>query len=326
MKNKTIGIRKSSKYWANGMIVFCGIILFSFLLPTTLYSQANKPSTNKNSRISLKSGDIVFSSNASGGWNLWSVRPDGADAKQLAKNKTGEHFPAISPDKTEILYVDSKRSLRCMKADGSDNKKVPLPKGIYGHPCWAPDGKKFAFVKYRVNPSDQSEIWTIKRENDGIWQQPERITQFPPMRIFPSFSPDGLKLAYAEFHRDKQRGAVEEIGILHLDTKKQIPVTTDGADSFHPVWSPSGDQIVYVSNKSGNYDLWVYSFKADSHKQLTWNVAYDGEPTWSPDGTEIAFVSTRSNTKELWIISSNGHHLRQVTRMEKVCKNPVWVK
>ena len=218
-----------------------------------------------------------------------------------------------------------KRTIWIMNSDGSNRTKMPVPLGIYAQPAWAPGGDVIAFVKYKVTPSDESELWTIKRRKKE-WTDLERISEFPPMRLYPAFSPDGTRLAYTEFRRDKVLDVVEEIGILYLAEGKFKPITKDNADSLEPVWSPDGKQLAYSSNKAGNYDIWVLSLKDRKHRQVTRNPAYDGDPTWSPRGNEIAFVSTRSGTKELWVVSVEGGRLRQLTRMGTTVKEPFWVK
>jgi len=275
--------------------------------------------------VAMEKGRIYFASNHSGNWELWAIKPDGTDLRQLTRTPEDEHSPAVSPDGKQILFVDSRRMLWVMNGDGSNRVEIPLPKGIYAQPAWAPNGQEIAFVKYTVTPSDQSEIWTMKKQGEK-WRDPERVSAYPPMRLYPSYSPDGLKLAYAEFKRDERSGAIEEIGILDLDKKNFRTITGDRVDSFKPVWSPSGEEIVYTSNRSGNYDIWVISLKDGKQRQLTRDPVYDGEPTWSPDGHEIAFISTRSGSKEIWIMSATGDHPRQLTRTGKGCKDPFWAR
>jgi len=153
-----------------------------------------------------------------------------------------------------------------------------------------------------------------------------RLTSYPPIRLYPSFSSDGSKLAYAECRRDRLLGIIEEIGVLAVEGKTFETITDDEADSFEPDWSPSGDHIAYTSDKSGNYDIWVINGKSKKKRRLTTDPAYDGEPTWSVDGSKIAFVSSRSGNKEIWIISATGNNPRQVTKMGTTCKDVVWVR
>ncbi|GJQ60886.1 MAG: hypothetical protein D8M57_18520 [Candidatus Scalindua sp. AMX11] len=273
----------------------------------------------------LIKGSIVFSSFASGNWEIWSVKPDGTDLKQLTNTPREEHSPAVSPDGKEIVYLDNKRSLQIMNLDGSQVREIPLPNGIYAQPAWSPDGNEIAFVKFTVVPTDESEIWILKREGRD-WGEPERVSIHPPMRLYPSFSPDGSQLVYAELRKDRLLGVIEEIGILDRGGNCFKKITEDLSDSFDPVWSPLGDKIVYTSNKKGNYDIWVMTLNDQKDTQLTTDASYDGEPTWSSDGNEIAFVSTRSGNKEIWVVSVDRGRLQQVTNMGKSCKDPFWVR
>jgi TolB protein len=271
------------------------------------------------------SKNILFSSNYSGNWDLWAVQPDGQGLVQTTRTDEDELFPSVSPDGKKILYADSRRTLWTMDTNGADRAMIPLPPGIYAHPTWRFDGKKIAFVKYTVLPSDKGELWFIERHGGG-WKEPERLSSYPPTRIYPSYSPDGLQLAYAEFRRDRILGVVEEIGIVNLKKGAYRLITGDLTDTYHPVWSPRGDKIAYVSNKAGNYDLWIFNLKDKTHHSLTRNQSFDGDPVWSPNGEEIAFVSARTGNREIWVISLLGDRLRQITDMKKTASNPFWVK
>ena len=269
------------------------------------------------------SNRIVFASNVSGNWDLWTVESRSLRVTRITNTPEAEHSPAVSPNGREILYVNQKRKIWIMQ--GSKRRELPLPTGIYAHPAWDPEGAQIAFVKYRVIPADASEIWIIKRNKDQ-WGYPERVTQFPPMRVFPSFSPDGKKMALTEFRRDKRLGVVEEIGVYHFEKKTFKKITDHGADSYKPVWSPDGERMAYTSDRAGNYDIWITNLRDGKHKQLTRNPAYDGEPSWSPEGERIVFVSTRTGHKELHIMSIAGGKPRQLTKLGKTCKDPFWVK
>ncbi len=274
----------------------------------------------------IRSGSVVFSSNKLGNWDLWSVQPDGKKLEQITRTGESELFPAVSPNGKEIVYVDDQRTLRLISRDETGSRALFLPPGIYSQPTWHPHGSEIMFAKYTVLPSDEGELWRMERLQAGTWSEPERITISPPMRIYPSYSPDGFRIACCEFRRDPLLGVVEEIGIMDLRTGHFSLITHDGADSHHPVWSPAGDAIAYVSDKNGNYDIWIFNLNDKTHRSLTRSSSFDSEPAWSPDGREIAFVSSRTGKKEIWVISLMGDQLRQVTGMEAACMNPCWVK
>src|SRR5690348_11650734 len=57
-----------------------------------------------------------------------------------------------------------------------------------------------------------------------------------------------------------------------------------------PDWSPGGDKIVYVSNQTGDYRIWVMNADGSGQRQLADDPGFaDLEPAWSPDGARILF-------------------------------------
>ncbi len=75
----------------------------------------------------------------------------------------------------------------------------------------------------------------------------------------------------------------------------------DGIDSW-PVWSPDGKRIAFVSNRTGNYEIYLMNADGSTIKNLTNNAAQDTSPTWSPDGKKIAFVSTRDGGSDIYVM------------------------
>lgn len=107
---------------------------------------------------------IWFNGEKDGSVDLWRMRPDGSDLQQMTHDDSVNWFPHPSPDGAQILYLAyppateghpplKQVTLRLMPADGGaaeDLIGLTGGQGTINVPCWAPDGRRFAFVSYVV--------------------------------------------------------------------------------------------------------------------------------------------------------------------------------
>ena len=77
---------------------------------------------------------------------------------------------------------------------------------------------------------------------------------------------------------------------------------TENANDARPVWSRTGDAVIFMSNeRDGNWELYRLDVADGSVTRLTDNPANDGLPAVSPDGSRIAFMSDRGG---VWTIQT----------------------
>lgn len=100
-------------------------------------------------------------------------------------------------------------------------------------------------------------------------------------------------------------------------TKEVLPLKTSqltissGLDIF-PCYSPDGSKIVYASDRTGNFEIYVKTLTLGTQEQqLTKDNNQNIQPVWSPDGTKIAYYSkTKGGICE---ISAQGGESKQLT-------------
>lgn len=108
---------------------------------------------------------------------------------------------------------------------------------------------------------------------------------------------------------------------------QMTPLTTDAGYEGEPTFAPDGERIAYVSDRSGNLDIYLKQIAGGPDINLTQDHADDAQPAFSPDGNQIAFVSSRSSETQLvyrnpvvlglmggdvWIMSAQGGAARRI--------------
>jgi Tol biopolymer transport system component/DNA-binding winged helix-turn-helix (wHTH) protein len=106
---------------------------------------------------------------------------------------------------------------------------------------------------------------------------------------------------------------------VNASNAKQINVTNlTGTAAFEYndarlSWTPDG-RIVYMSEESGNADIWSMNSDGSDRKQLTTDPHWDAAAVVSPDGRYIAFMSNRTGQENIWIMDIDGANQRRLTK------------
>ena len=67
----------------------------------------------------------------------------------------------------------------------------------------------------------------------------------------------------------------------------------------------AGKRIAFMSNRDGDYEIFVMDADGSHVKQLTHNNKKDLYPAWSPDGKRIAFTSDRDGDYEIFVMDAD---------------------
>jgi Tol biopolymer transport system component len=85
-----------------------------------------------------------------------------------------------------------------------------------------------------------------------------------------------------------------------------------------PDWSPGGDKIVYASNQTGDYRIWVMNADGSGQRRVADDPGFaDLDPAWSPDGARILFSRCDDHlgfilTCDLEVMNAAGGGMRRL--------------
>ena len=148
---------------------------------------------------------------------------------------------------------------------------------------WTPDGERLVFGSRR--DGQRMAYWVPK---EGV-REPMPFLAADGQPAVGSASPDGRVVA--TFTRHPETGM--DLWLLPLQKGGEAtPFLRTRFDELGPSFSPDGRWIAYVSDESGQYEVYVRPYPS---RAGSWKVSTDGgeEPTWSRDGTELFYRNGR---------------------------------
>ncbi|HET9274567.1 MAG TPA: amidohydrolase family protein [Gemmatimonadales bacterium] len=104
----------------------------------------------------------------------------------------------------------------------------------------------------------------------------------------PAPSPDGKRLVFS---------ALDRLYVMDLPAGQARRLTTEETGEYHPVWSPDGLSIAYVTWDDSIGHIKKVSAAGGTPVTLTRVAAYYQRPVWSPDGKKL--VAVRSQARDL---------------------------
>jgi Tol biopolymer transport system component len=92
-----------------------------------------------------------------------------------------------------------------------------------------------------------------------------------------------------------------------------LPVLVDSASNVQATPSPDRTRVVFSSNRSGSFDIYLMDADGQNLRRLTSNSWNEGEPAWTPDGGRIVYTTTSGTTTQIAIMAMDGSETRQLT-------------
>ncbi len=140
------------------------------------------------------------------------------------------------------------------------------------------------------------ELYTMRADGSGL----RRLTRTPASERWPTWSPDGRKIAF-------ERGG--RFFLVGRAGGRARPIRITGVPRrWTPSWSPDGSQLVFAGGRGTNTSG-IYRVKSSGGAaRLILRRDWVSSPSWSPDGSLIAFAVG----PQLYVMRPDGRGVRKV--------------
>jgi len=289
-------------------------VLLSAALSTVLFN------TSALATFPGQNGKIVFQSDRSGSWQLYTIDPDGGNllqVTQMAPTDQDLWVPSFSPDGKQIAFcygTGGVSEIYVINADGTGLKQL-THNGLFACSArWSPDGQHITFSQ--TFPSTGEPVIKIMR-SDGSGDETTLTTGEWVFWNSPGpavFTPNGRELVFASVFG----GFVCAAWIMNRDGTNKRRLTDAPLEAYPFDVSPDGTRILFINH--GNLPLTNSAFVMDlngSHIRALTHLDNVHEAAWSfsPDGRKLLLVSDRLNAPfvfHLFTMNPDGSDLKKI--------------
>ncbi len=240
---------------------------------------------------------------------VFAIALDTGEKRQLTfpKGDVGDLDPAISPDGRQLLFRRdgtpfSGEFHRVALKPGAvpEGDPVRLTTTIHaGTASWTPDSREILFAA-------RGSLWRVDGIRGGT---PTRLPYIGQDGVTPVVSrlPDGrLRLVYVHSFSDTNIWRVDTSAAgIAATAPPAVAIASTRNDSI-PNLSPDGRRVAFMSNRSGESEVWVAAIDGSQATQVTFLALLPGYPRWAPNGNQIVFHGDPQNRPDVLMVPAHG--------------------
>ena len=223
---------------------------------------------------------ILFSSNRTGSYQIYSWIPGAPEVVQLTAEPGGAYAPALSPDEQTIAFSsmrDGHFEVYTVAANGGAAIRLTYSASWAGCASWSPDGQYLLICSAEAGNTD---IYRIDRTGANLTP----LTNDPSEEYDPAWSPDGQTIAF-----ESDRSGNYDIYLMAADGQNQRALTTSLLDEYGPDWAPDGSRLLFVQPAAASVVAVNVDGTGLATLQSTATVV--SSAAWSPTGNRIVMTN-----------------------------------
>jgi Tol biopolymer transport system component len=227
----------------------------------------------------------------------------------------GDLDMAISPDGRTVAFCRVVNTLGCelfvAPAGGGEARRLTNDQRMIYGMAWTPDGREIVFASTRQNSMRLWRVHAHPAQQTDVFETPKLVEAAGDDARCPSISRNS-RLAYQQYSRNWDIRRAEIVGPEGTSAqrlKRSTPLIASTRLDGAPAWSPDGTKIAFLSDRSGDFELWICGADGSNPVRLT---TFGGpgviNPRWSADGRRIIFsaLTGPNSSFEGYFINAKG--------------------
>jgi eukaryotic-like serine/threonine-protein kinase len=192
----------------------------------------------------------------------------------------------LSPDNKKLAFA-SELGIWTLDLERKTKTRITFDQQVVQEPAWSPDGKTIAFSELVTSGGGNVEIRSKAADGSG-----SEKTLFAEQNNyhFPGWTPDGRYLTYLWGDGEKMVSLWMRPAAGDGKPVAVVQPPSPQSNLFAYRISPDGHWVAYVSDESGQFEVYITSFPEGKGK---WKVSSGGGsyPAWTESGKELLYVS-----------------------------------
>lgn len=229
--------------------------------------------------------------------------------------ETFSNYPEWSPTGQKIVYVSynsqgnsllDKPQISVFNIQESKIKRLTNANSFFYDPSWSADGKWLAFISDLKVGSGGMEYNIWKIPSDSGTAVPLVIDYKDSIDIgipkYLNWSKDGKDIAFTLMKKSNEKHTYAIYSVPSDGGNKSTIISSQWSD-FCPAYSPDGNTIAFISNRSGLNEIWTMNLRTKKLRQITGSTEFKvseglflGKIEWSTSGNRILFTGNNEGS------------------------------
>jgi len=232
------------------------------------------------------------------------VAASGGEPRQIAKELASAWAPIWDATSTHVLLLGNRDGSSPLDwwvtpIDGGAPVNTGAVKVIHGHgltaspdsfvmpDAWTPDNR----LLFSARLGDSTNIWSLDVRQDGtVGGAPVRVTSGAGVEARPAVDA-GQHLTFTTLTSNIDLWSLTADTNAGLAEGAVMRFSDDAAIDAYPAFTPDGSRLLFMSNRSGGYDMWTRDMASGKEAILAARVSFPTLPLITKDGQRVVFDS-----------------------------------